>query len=288
MSRGADWTSEEVWYQANPNLGVSKKIEYMREQCRIAQENPAFENVFKRLDLNIRTEQAVRIIVMAEWDACDGPVDAKALEGQQCHGGLDLATVNDLAALVMVFQRPDGIYDVLPRFWCPRENAIRRERLHNVPYLTWAKQGYLTLTPGDRIDYNYIRQAVNEDAKRFRIVDIGIDPFNASHLEQQLREEDGIAMVEYRQGFISMNEPTKMLLRMLKGAELRHDGNPILRWMAGNLSAKTDAQDNIKPDKQKSADKIDGIVALIMALGRALLGEKPKESIYKTRGILTI
>ncbi len=287
-TREDDWTDEATWYKANPNLGISKKIEYMREQCRIAQENPAFENVFKRLDLNIRTEQSVRVIPMDEWDACDGAVDEAALEGVACHGGLDLATVNDLAALLWVFPQADGVFDVVARFWCPKENAIKRERQHGVPYLAWAKQGYLVLTEGNRIDYNYIRQAVNEDAKRFKVVDIGIDPYNASHIEQQLREEDGLPMVEYRQGILSMNEPTKMLLRLLKGTELRHGGNPVLRWMASNLSAKTDAAGNIKPDKEKSAEKIDGIVALIMALGRSLLGEKPKKSVYGNRGIITI
>ena len=135
------------------------------------------------------------------------------------------------------------------------------------------------MTEGNRIDYNSIRQAVNEDAKRFQIVDIGIDPYNASHLEQQLREEDGVPTVFYRQGFISMNEPTKTLLRLLKGTELRHGGNPVLRWMAMNLTTKDDPAGNIKPDKKKSAEKIDGIVALIMSLGRYLLGEKPKESV---------
>lgn len=283
-----DWTDEKVWFRANPNLGISKRLDYMQEQCRIAKENPAFENEFRRLDLNVRTEQAVRVIPMGEWDACAGAVNAKALEGRPCFGGLDLSTVSDLSAFVLCFPNPDGVFDILPFMWCPKDGARERERVHRVPYITWARSGNLELTPGNRVDYRFVRRRIREISKKYKLVDVGYDPYNASHLAQQLNDEDGVRMVEFRQGFLSMNEPTKNMLRLLKGKEFRHGGHPVLRWCATNMAARTDPSGNLKPDKARSAGKIDAIVAMIMALGRAMANASSKQSVYEKRGVISL
>lgn len=263
-----DWTTEDAWAKSNPNLGVSVSPEYLAAECRRAQENPAFENEFKRLHLNIRTEQSVRLVQLAQWDACAGTLDMAALASRPAFAAVDLSTVNDVAALVLVW-RMDDEYWCRPWFWLPRHTAERRQKQDRIEYLTWAQQGLIELTEGNSIDYRFIRHRVNELGRQHGIQEIAYDPWNASHLATELGEEDGFSMVQYRQGYVTMNEPTKLLLRLLADGKLRHGGNPVLRWMASNLAGRSDPAGNLKPDKEKSADKIDGVVALIMALGRA-------------------
>jgi len=263
-----DWTSAEAWQQANPNYGVSVSPEYLASECKRAQETPAFENEFKRLHLNIRTEQSVRLIQLSQWDACAGDVPMESLRGMPAFAAMDLSTVNDVAALVLVW-RDGEEYLCRPWFWLPRGTAEQRQRYDRVEYLTWAHQGLIELTDGNSIDYRFIRHRINELGRSHGIREIAYDPWNASHLATELGEEDGFTMLQYRQGYVTMNEPTKLLLRLLADGRLRHGGNPVLRWMASNLAGKQDPAGNLKPDKEKSADKIDGIVALIMALGRA-------------------
>ena len=272
-SREDDWTDPEVWKKANPNLGISVNEEFLWDECQKAKENPAIENTFKRLHLNIRTEQSVRLIPMDQWDACGEPFDPAILLGRRCYAGMDLATVSDLAAITLVFP-PDeesGLYYCLPFMWCPRSRAMERQRQGKVSYLTWERQGHLILTDGCQIDYRYIRERINALSKLYDMQELPYDPYNATHLATQLKEEDGLNMIEHRQGVLSMNEPTKFLLRILLGRQLRHNGHPVLRWMASNMAARTDANGNYWPDKEKSGDKIDGMVALIMGLGRAML-----------------
>ncbi len=262
-----DWTTEGAWETANPNLGVSVSLDYLKSECARAQENPAFENEFKRLHLNIRTEQSMRLVRLDQWDACGGPVDFDQFDGIPAFSAVDLSTVNDIAALVLVW-RDGEEYVCRPWFWLPRATAERRQH-DRVEYLTWARQGLIELTDGNSIDYRYIRSRINELGRLHGIQEIAYDPWNASHLATELGEEDGFNMVEYRQGYVTMNEPTKLLLRLLADGRLRHGGNPVLRWMAANLAGRSDPAGNLKPDKEKSADKIDGMVSLIMALGRA-------------------
>jgi len=283
-----DWKDPATWRTANPNLGVSVSEEFLADECRKAAENPAIENTFKRLHLNIRTEQSVRLIPMDQWDACADPFDPATLEGQPCWAGLDLATVNDLAALVLVFrpEEENGLYHALPFFWCPRAQAAKRDRQGRVPYLRWAREGLIELTDNNSIDYRFIRHRINELSKVYNIQEVPFDKWNASHLATQLTEEDGFNLVEIRQGFLSLNESTKFLLRLLLDGRLRHSGNAVLRWMASNTAAKSDPAGNLKPDKQASGDKIDGIVALIMGLGRASVAPGP--SVYETRGLVGV
>lgn len=287
-SREDDWQDPQVWAEANPNLGVTITEEAIREKCQKAIETPAFENTFKRLHLNMRTSQSVRLIPMDQWDRqSTGPIDLGALKGKPCFGGLDLATVQDLAALVLLFGDAEEGYQALVFLWCPREQAELRDRKARVPYLTWARQGLIELTEGNSIDHATIRRRVNELGQQYQIRSIGFDPWNSSQLVTELDEQDGFEMVQIRQGFASLSAPTKELLRLLLDGKLDHGGHPVLRWMADNVSGKTDPAGNLKPDKQTSGEKIDGIVALIIALSRAIVAGKGG-SVYDERDVRSL
>lgn len=272
-----DWTDPKVWEKANPNLGVSVKLEYLKEECARAKESPAYENTFRRLYLNQWTEQATRWIPMEEWRACDGRVDEAALVGAPCWAGLDLAATTDIAAFVLAFPEEET-YRILARFWVPEDNIRKRARRDRVPYDVWAGQGLITATPGNVIDYNWIRRDINELASRFRIQEIGYDPWNATQLAIDLQDEDGFQMVEMRQGWKTFNEPMKETLRLILNRGLHHGHNPVLNWMASNMVAKSDPSGNLRPDKEKSTERIDGMVAMIMALGRAMVRQETGET----------
>ena len=265
-----DWTSEAVWLKANPNLGVSIKMEYMREQCRKAQNDPAYENTFKRLHLNMQTEQEKRWMQMAEWDASGQKMEAAALKGQPCFLGLDMSSVADITALVMYFPEQSA---ALCRFFVPRETAEKR-----IEYEMWARQGYLEISEGRIIDQATVRAAINDLNAEYPIRAIAYDPWNAAQLARDLGDVDGFQMVEFRQGYKSMNEPTKALMRMVLEHKLNHFANPVLRWMAANAQAQEDPAGNIKlvkPNKD-SPLKVDGLIALVMAYGMAMVAEEPE------------
>ena len=279
----ADWRDEATWAAANPNLGVSVSLEYLRRECKRAQETPAYENTFRRLHLNQRTETDVRAVPLHLWDACAGPADETALAGRVCYAGLDLSTTTDLSAFVLLFPEDGGRYSVLPYCWAPRENARQRERRDRVPYETWSRQGLLRLTEGNVIDYDIIRRDIGELGKRFAIREIAADRWNSTQLLTQLAG-DGFEIIAYGQGFRDMTAPTKELLALVTAGRLAHGGNPLLRWCASSLAVETDAAANLKPSKKKSGDRIDPMVALIMALGRCLV--RPSEAEWYTPGCL--
>ncbi|MBE7508496.1 MAG: terminase [Planctomycetia bacterium] len=268
-----DWTDPEVWAKANPNLGISVSMEYLERECRRARETPSYENTFKRLHLNMKTQQDVRWLSMETWDACGKlKFDESSLEGERCFAGLDLSTTTDISAFVMVFPREDGQVALIPRFWIPAESAEKRERRDRVPYTTWARQGYIEMTSGNVVDYDTIRARLNELKERFNIAEIAIDPWNATQLSIQL-QGDGFEVVTFGQGFKDMTAPSKELEKLVMSDKLRHGGHPVLRWMASNVAVETDAAGNLKPSKKKSTERIDGIVATVMGLGRAVLDE---------------
>jgi len=277
-----DWEDETLWPNANPNLGNSISWEFLRAEYAKAKETPSFENTFRRLYLDQWTEQESRWIAMDRWDSCGAPL-AKC-EGRTCYAGLDLATTTDTTALVLLFVDSDGTCDVMPFYWIPEDKAHERERRDRVPYLTWARQGHIELTPGNVTDYRYIRSRIGELSKRYKIKEIAFDPWNATHLATQLGEEDGFAMVQMRQGYVSISEPSKLLERMILSQQIRHAAHPVLRWQVSNVVLKADPAGNIKPDKQRSAERIDGVVATVMALGRAMI-EVNNTSVYETRGL---
>ena len=284
-SKDDDWTSKKVWKRANPNYGISLFEEYLERECKRAQNSPAYENTFKRLHLNIQTEQDVRWLQMENWDACGEVFNEKELHDKPCLAGLDLASTIDIAAFVLYF--PEYGHKVLPFFWVPKDRIKEREDRDRVPYRVWEREGYLETTPGNSIDYRYIRQRINELSNKYALQEIAFDPWNATQLATQLAEEDGFEMIKFRQGFVTMNEPAKHLETLILKKKLRHGANPVLRWMASNVTVKTDPSGNIRFDKEKSVEKIDGIVALAMAIGRAMVAVSPT-SVYDTRGLLTV
>ena len=282
-----NWLDEKVWIKSNPNLGVSVNIDELRELAQKAKEIPAAQNNFKTKRLNIWCNSRSKWIPVERWDACKEDFDIRKLLGRECFAGLDLSTTTDISALTLVFPMENGIHRVFPFFWVPEENADLRARRDRVPYPLWIKQGLIESTPGNVIDYSFLRKKINDLSKVYRIKEIAFDPWNAVHLVQQLREEDGLNVVEMRQGFASMSSPMKSLESEVMSAKLRHNGNEVLRWMFDNVSVKMDPAGNIKPDKEKSAERIDGIVALIMGLARAVL-KIEKVSPYESGGIAFI
>lgn len=289
LDEGDDWEDESVWIKANPNLGVSVKLDYLREQVRKAKSTPSSLNQCLRYCFNIWTQAASRWLDLDKWAACGVVVvDEEDLVGRECCGALDLSSTIDLAAWALVFPPidEDEPYKVLVRLFCPKDNIEIRSKRDRVPYEAWVRAGLLTPTPGAAIDYGFIRQRVKEDAAKFLIKEIAYDRWGASKLRQDL-EEDDHTMIEFGQGFASMSSPTKELERLVLSVMLAHGGNPALAWMAANMVIRTDPAGNIKPDKEKSIEKIDGMVAVIMALARALLHSDTK-SVYEERGVLTL
>lgn len=274
---GDDWREPGTWAKANPNLGVSVKWSYIEEQCDKARTQPSFENTFKRLHLDIWTEQVTRWIPIEKWNAClDVP---RPLEGRTVFGGLDLSTKLDITALTLVAPADGGFYDCWFRFWVPAELVKERERKHLLPsYAPWVAAGMLQATPGNVIDYAFIKKEILELAGKMTIKEIGFDPWNATQLAVQLQQElnptesaYGFRMVEMRQGMKSLSEPAKEFEKLIVDKKLRHGGHPVMRWMVGNASVRRDSNDNIVPDKEESKAKIDGVLSTINALGRAML-----------------
>lgn len=262
---GDDWTQPDTWAKANPNLGVSVGYEFLEQECKKAKELPRYENTFRQLYLNQWTEQAVKWLSLESWDKCKLN-DFPDLSGQQCYAGLDLASTGDITALVLAFPIDGKVY-IKPYFFLPQAAIEKRGRRDSVPYEYWTKSNYIEVTDGNVLDYDYVRKRINDLGQEYEILEIAIDRWNATQISTQLAG-DGFNMIGFGQGFASMSAPSKDLERMILGQQLQHDGNPVLRWMASNATIEQDAAGNIKPAKNKSNEKIDGIVATINALGR--------------------
>jgi phage terminase large subunit-like protein len=285
-----DWLDEEIWAKANPGLGNTVKLEYLRNEARKAEHVPAYQNTFRRLHLNQWTQTESRWLDMSAWDACGETFDPNLLEGSLCYGGLDLASTSDIASFVLAFPNEVGEEEQvtwLPFFWIPEENMVERARKDRVPYDAWVRDGLMTATEGNVIDYGYIIRDIEALGERFHIAEIAYDRWGAFQVSQAL-EGAGFTMVGFGQGFKSMSPPMKELMRMVLDGKLKHGGNPVLRWMADNLVVTSDAAGNVKPNKDKSREKIDGIVAGLMALDRAVRHENPQVSVYETRGLEVI
>ena len=278
-----DWRQEKTWKKANPNLGVSVSLAYLKQACKEAQEVPAKENTFRRLHLNQWTEQDSRWLSMDVWNECADDYTEKDLENEVCYGGLDLSTTTDLSAFVLYFPQTRR---VLCYPFAPKENAVRREKRDRAPYLSWHRNGFISLTDGDVIDYDFIRKKINELGKRFNIRCIAIDRWNSTQITTQL-DGDGFNIVPMGQGYQSMTAPTKEVEKMVVGRELRHNSHPALTWCVSNVSVDQDAAGNIKPSKKKSTERIDCVVALINAVAGYLVNPF-KQSVYETRGLITV
>ncbi len=302
IDEGDSWADPAVWVKANPNLGISVKPDKIAEAVAKAQQVPGEQNALLRLHFDVWTEQAAHWMDMAIYDECAGPVDALALRGRMCFGGLDLSSTTDITALALWFPAldADDTAACLMYFWVPEEGMRRRAERDRVPYDVWSREDYIEATEGNVVDYDVIRRTITGGDDRaaqadslaslYNIRELAIDRWNSTQLQTQLMG-DGLTVVPFGQGFASMTAPTKELERLVLERGFRHGGNPVLRWMMSNVSVRQDAAGNLKPDKEKSSEKIDGPVALIMAVGRAMVhdGDDGK-SVYDTpgRGLLTL
>lgn len=293
IDEGDDWTDPAVWGKANPNLGVSVKLDDLLRKRDRAMRMPIAQNAFKRLHLNVWTEQSERWIDMLLWEEnLAGPVDEDEMAGRRCYGGLDLSAVSDLTAWVMVFPTMEGTenteaVDVVARFWCPERQLTNEQNKYREQYQAWAREGWITATPGDAVDYGFVKRQVLEDAQRFELVDLNVDRlFQGYQLSQELQDE-GLTVFGMGQGFLSMAGPMLELERRLLEKRINHGGNPVLRWMAGNMTVRQDPAGNYKPDKAQSQSRIDGMVALVMALDRAMR-HTTSGSVYEERGLVAV
>lgn len=289
LDDGARWDDPLEWQKVNPNWGVSVKPDDMERLANQAKQMPGKLNAFLRLRLNVWTQQVDRWVSLDLWDDQAGIVDESKLRGRTCYGGLDLSSVTDTTAWVLVFPReedPEEI-DVLARIWVPEARLHDERNRYREQYQQWARQGWLKAVPGDAIDYSYIKDQILRDAETFQLVDLNVDRLFQGHqlsveLADELGEERVIGM---GQGFVSMAAPMQEFERRLLTRKIHHGGQPVLRWMADNVAVKQDPAGNLKPDKASSQGRIDGIVALVMALDRAMRHEDSGPSVYESRGL---
>lgn len=310
----APWQMDErLWVKANPNLGVSKKIDTMRQDARRAEQMPARLNAFLRLNLNIWTQAETRWVNRAFWDQCAAlDVDEERLIGRRCYIGLDLSSNTDVTAEVLVFPperyRPeddeeaeeDGVFYVLCRFFIPEDNMHERVRKDRVMYDVWVDRGYMEATPGNVIDYDFVLAQVEQDMALFDVRELAFDRWGSQQVvsdlqkigftvDEKVHKTSGAPLlVQFGQGFASMSGPMKELEKLILGVRLATGGNPVLTWMADNLVVREDPAGNVKPDKEKSIEKIDGMVAMVMALDRAIRHGGKGKSVYEERGLLEI
>lgn len=266
---------------ANPGYGVSPTVTYLEAEARKSKNSPADLAAYQRMHLGIRTKQDTRYILLNEWDRNAGhpPID---LKGRFAFGGLDLGNVADLTALCWLLPGAKG-YDLIWRFWLPETQIDKLDKRTAGNMITWIADGLVEVTPGATTDYDYVIARIIRDRGMFKVKEIGYDPWNANQLTKQLQEAHA-PLVEVRQGFKSMSPPLKEIKRLLAaGTEteplLRHGGNPVMRWMTDNLAVTTDPAGNVKPDKAKAADKIDGWSALVTGMSRAM-HHKVRRSAY--------
>lgn len=285
-----DWTDPKVWKKANPSLDITVGIDKVKAACESAKQNPGEENSFRQLRLNQWVKQAVRWMPMDKWDACNFTVNEEKLDGRVCYGGLDLSSTTDMTAFVLVFPPldEDDKYMVLPYFWVPEDTLDLRVRRDHVPYDVWERKGYLQTTEGNVVHYGYIEKFIERLGERFNIREIAFDRWGAVQMVQNL-EGMGFTVVPFGQGFKDMSPPTKELMKLVLEKRIAHSGHPVLRWNMDNIFIRCDPAGNIKADKEKSTEKIDGAIATIMALDRAIrCGNDTQESVYDNRGILVI
>jgi phage terminase large subunit-like protein len=283
-----DWKDPAVWYKANPNLGISIKYEFLVAQCERAKNVPAYQNTFKRLYLNIWTQQSVRWLDMDVWMKSAGDdYTIEDLVDQHCFVGLDLSSSLDLTAAVAAFpDKKTGIIRCLSHFWIPEGNLRQKIDRDKVPYDAWVRDGYITATPGLTIRKEYILNWLRNLAEMCLVENVAYDPWCATELVKDMMDE-GFVMVEFRQGMASMSPASKEFMKRIVDATLYHGNNPVLNWMAGNIAVKEDPSGNIKPDKATSTSRIDGIISMIMANDGALR-DLANTSVYEDRELKSL
>lgn len=276
-ANSANWRDEREWVKANPALGSGVLIENLRDRFLKTQGNSEEELSFKTKHLNIWASSSSAWIDDEIWQSA--PV-LENCENLEWFGGLDLASVNDITAYVLLAridrENEPPLYQIKPFFWLPESGAQARARRDRVPYLSWINQGFIRATPGNVIDYDYLRRDIVEINEQFNIKLSAYDRWNSHEIMNKLQNDDGLAFSQYGQGFASMSAPSKEIYSLAMNKRLIHNDNPVLRWMISNVELERDASDNIKPSKKKSREKIDGVVALIMAYAMMSLSGQDK------------
>ncbi|HFI0029916.1 TPA: terminase large subunit [Streptococcus suis] len=288
LSDEDDWNDEANWRRANPSLGHTIGIDRVREAYQQALDNPAEENVFKQLRLNMWTSSSVAWIPEHVYAKGNDPIQYESLKGRSCYAGLDLSSTSDITALVLVFppRFEEENYIVLPYFWLPEDTLELRCRRDHVLYDIWERQGYIKTTEGNVVHYGFIEKFIEELSEIYHIKEIAYDRWNATQMVQNL-EGMGLTLVPFGQGYKDMSPPSKELYKLMMEGKIQHGGHPVLKWMGQNVVMRQDPAGNIKPDKEKSVEKIDGIVALIMGLDRCIRHQIDEGSVYDERGILS-
>lgn len=283
----SEWDDPTMWIKANPNLGVSLSADYLADQVKDAKNRPeAVRNVMtKNVDLWVDAERTW--ILDDVWQKCIGTTDPADLKGCACWGRLDLSNVSDITAYVLLFHENDR-FQLLPHFWIPEEKMLEKVRKENINYDKWAAEGYVTVTPGNVIDYDFVKADILRIVADYDLRTSAYDRWNSSQTIIDLQNE-GMECNPFGQGYGSMSAPTKEFEKLVLTGKIEHFGNPVLRWMLASTLVKTDPAGNTKPDKEKSTQKIDGIVASIMALGEWMTAQTDDESNpYENRGLLTL
>ncbi|HEM6086919.1 TPA: terminase large subunit [Streptococcus suis] len=288
LSDEDDWNDEANWRRANPSLGHTIGIDRVREAYQQALDNPAEENVFKQLRLNMWTSSSVAWIPEHVYAKGNDPIQYESLKGRSCYAGLDLSSTSDITAFVLVFppRFEEENYIVLPFFWIPEDTLELRCRRDHVLYDVWERQGYIKTTEGNVVHYGFIEKFIEDLSEIYHIKEIAYDRWNATQMVQNL-EGMGLTMVPFGQGYKDMSPPSKELYKLMMEGKIQHGGHPVLKWMGQNVVMRQDPAGNIKPDKEKSVEKIDGIVALIMGLDRCIRHQNDEGSVYDERGILS-
>lgn len=268
MDEGDEWTDPRNWAKANPNLGVSVDVDYLSQQVKDAQNRPEAVTNVKTKNLNMWVDAENIWIVDEKWMASSMQTDDSLLRNLPCWGGLDLSNTSDITAFVLLFRHQDRIY-LKPWFWIPEDTYQEKVKKENVFYAEWVQKGLVKTTPGNVIDYDFIRADIDKIAEEYQILSIAYDRWNSSQVVINM-QNDGFNMSPFGQGYGSMSAPTKEYEKMVLTGKLEHFGNPVLRWMMASVALQMDPAGNIKPDKRKSSQKIDGVVASIMALGEMM------------------
>lgn len=301
-----DWKDKEVWKRVNPNFGISVKEEYFKSQISKIESEPSFENTFKRLHLNIRTESNERWLNMMAWKECQLSeisleyISSSEFDNRLFYGGLDLASTQDITAFNIytppIEQFKDNNTTILPGicltyFWVPIERARDRDNKGGIPYLTWANNlDNFILTEGDEADFKQIRKDIVRICGSIKnFICVGFDKWNTLEISQELNNNDGITMFQVPQTFSAMNEPSKKLEAMLAAKSINVGMCPVMEWMAGNVSIKRDPNGNFMPCRKKSIEKIDGISALLMSINQSICHkEEIQDSIYSKRDLIIL
>lgn len=287
----ADIFDERVWYEANPSLGHTISIETVRQEALAARNSEASERLFRWLRLNqwVSLKQT-SWLPLTLWDRTNGSWGHSELIGKRCYVGLDLSSTTDLTAACYLFPPQDGISDWRAIFeaWIPEDNLKERVKRDRVNYDRWLSQKYLHATPGDVVDYEFIEASIVKASKQYNIHTIGTDPWNSRMLSQRLMKHE-LEVVEIQQNMKNMSPAMKLIEQLIKRGQMTHEKNPVARWCWGNMSIIVDGNENIKPDKKKSRDRIDLIVSMINAMATAMLFEEAEvESVYEERGFITL